>query len=106
MADAWIDSTINGGNDYIGVDIKGNEIHIPGRAPADCDGTEQVLLDDFIEKISQWMMPYVTNISCFPENEVEEKDYADFCYQLANRIKDMRQRLRLPEPGEKTIPFP
>ena len=103
MADAWIDGVTKGGKEYVGVDIKGNEIHIPGREPAACDGTEQFLLNDFIEKVSQWMMPYVNNISSFAENEVEEEDYANFCSQLAERIERMRRELRLPEPEQKII---
>ena len=106
MADAWVDGVIEAGKEYIGVDIKGNEIHIPGRQAADCDGTEQFLLDDFIEKISHWLMPYVNNIYRTEENEVGEKDYNDFCAQLAKRIQRMRRKLRLPEPEQKVIPLP
>jgi len=105
MADAWVADAVEAGKEYIGVDIKGNEIHVPGRPSASCDGTEQFLLDDFIEKISQWIMPYVNNISRTEENEVEEKDYNDFCAQLAERVERMRRKLRLPEPNKKVIPL-
>ena len=95
-----IHTTLHGGRDYIGVDIHGNEICIPGRAPADCDGTEGFILDDLIEDLSKQMLPYVRRL--YECKYITDIEYGQFLKELREKANELRERLRLPENPEGT----
>lgn len=82
MAKNWYDSDIRG---------------------ADCDGVEDFILSDYMEKINQWMMPYVAR---FLEIEaITQEEYGEFTGKLWKLCEDMRTALHLPEPRKNIIPL-
>lgn len=65
-------------------------------ACADCDGTEKFIYTDYIEKISQWMLPYVTRMRKI--EAITDEEYGEFCRKIAVLTDELREKLQLPTP--------
>ena len=65
-------------------------------AGADCDGTEKFIYTDYIEKLSQWMMPYVGRLK--DTNAITYEEFDEFCQELAVLTDELREKLQLPGP--------
>ena len=64
----------------------------------DPSGGNEWIWDDFIEKISEWMMPYVSRL--FQCEHIGEFELESFRERVRGEIEDMRRLLRLPRPDE------
>jgi hypothetical protein len=63
---------------------------------SDCDGTDQFVLDDYIEDITRVLMPYVSRLrECA---HITHEEFIDFISQVREEVDDMRRQLQLPEP--------
>lgn len=66
----------------------------------DEEGGNEWLLDDFVEEITLYLMPYVTRLAqC---DHIDKNEYTEFLERTRGEIIDLRRLLRLPEPEEGT----
>jgi hypothetical protein len=70
---------------------------------ADRDGTEEFIVEDFIEKLTKWMLPYVKRM--VDTEAITEERAGKFTAGLWQLCLDMREALRLPEPRKVVIPL-
>ena len=63
---------------------------------ADPGGGNEWIYEEFVEKVSTWMMPYVTALR--REEHLDSTEIEYFMERISGEISDMRRLLGLPKP--------